>query len=431
LTASQPSREPRLPPRQNGLEVFARSTPYPQGPSKLTRHLPMPWKRRMRCGLLSIYSLTIALASGCGVPPTPDASTPLTRVTPTSNPEASPSFEAAGGWEELSEPSAQGRVSSVGAITNDGAAFWGGGTSQDATDLADGALFDVAGRSWSRIPSAPIGPRSSPVVAWTGNELIVWGGFQPGSESASDDGARYNPRTNVWTTLPLSPIPGRIGAWTGDSFLVVSTVPDADATRLTAATWDPSSDGWQLGAEIRMPSGHDPAWAWTGTELVVFLYGDDIAVGPAGARYDPHEDAWTPTAPSPVDPLNTPPAFWVGDEVYVLSGASSAARGMAANAAYDPALDAWRAIEGPNASGFSLTEPPPAATNRGVFFFGNRPIEYIVASNVWLPAPPAPNGPRRIPGAAPAAGGGVVVWGGVTEPGQPALSSALLYETPD
>jgi len=74
--------------------------------------------------------------------------------------------------------------------------FWGGIVAKGTSALADGAVFDLATATWTKLPTvgAPIA-RGAASAVWTGTEAIVWGGYPGGSGTIAplSDGKIYRP----------------------------------------------------------------------------------------------------------------------------------------------------------------------------------------------------------------------------------------------
>ena len=61
---------------------------------------------------------------------------------------------------------------------------WGG---FDTAPQADGALYNPADNTWTRVPAGPLAPRQGQAMVWTGQQLLLWGGQGAGGKLA--DGA--------------------------------------------------------------------------------------------------------------------------------------------------------------------------------------------------------------------------------------------------
>ena len=148
---------------------------------------------------------------------------------------------------------------------------WGGWAPPRAA-LGDGAVLDLARKSWKKMSAAGApSPRLDPTaVAWTGSRLLIWGGRSaptwPGPLRALGDGAQYDPARDRWT--PMSPVnapaprTGATVAWTGRRLVVVGGVPDQSgaATLGDGGVYDPVADRWTPlqapGGDVVLPKGN-------------------------------------------------------------------------------------------------------------------------------------------------------------------------------
>jgi hypothetical protein len=131
---------------------------------------------------------------------------------------------------------------------------WGGWLHKTGV-LGDGALLDVARKSWRKMSAtgAP-SPRLEPTaVAWTGSRLLVWGGRQatttPGSVHLLGDGALYDPATDRWRPMSAvnapSPRTEATVAWTGRKLVVVGGGSQVGGPPLRdGGIYDPATDRW-------------------------------------------------------------------------------------------------------------------------------------------------------------------------------------------
>jgi hypothetical protein len=111
--------------------------------------------------------------------------------------------------------------------------FWRGGKWAASTYYTDGAIYNPASNSWTKINStgAP-SPCMLASVIWTGREMIVWGGDYSGYIERGD-GAHYDPYTDTWTPTAasnaLSPRYWHEVVWTG-SEMTLWGGKEADST---------------------------------------------------------------------------------------------------------------------------------------------------------------------------------------------------------
>jgi hypothetical protein len=138
-----------------------------------------------------------------------------------------------------------------------------GGWGHTLRTLGDGAVLDIARKSWRKMSAAGApSPRLEPVVAWTGSRLVVWGGR--------------------FASSPATP---------------VTVLADG-------AQYDPAADRWKPMSQVDAPSPRvEPVMAWTGRKLVVVGGSAQLGGTPLrdGAIYDPATDRWTHVDPLPGD----------------------------------------------------------------------------------------------------------------------------------
>jgi hypothetical protein len=206
---------------------------------------------------------------------------------------------------------------------------------------------------WSELPPPPE-VRSGAATAWTGSELLVWGGYEyvGGNEDPDDGGFAFDARTRTWSELPPSPLGGRSDpafAWTGRELLVwggwdggFRTPPYFD----DGAAFDPVTANWRMlpPAPIDARSAFS---VWNGEEMIVWGSTERTSRRLDGAAYDPITNAWRSIADGPID-ITDGSAVWTGDEMIVfgaaLDGNNHADTQTAVAAAYDPEADTWREL---------------------------------------------------------------------------------------
>ena len=131
---------------------------------------------------------------------------------------------------------------------------WGGWAIRAGGAQGDGAVLDLAHKSWKKISSlnAP-SPRLDPMVAWTGKRLLIWGGrfatWPPASARTLGDGAAYDPATDRWTPMSTenapSPRTDAVVAWTGRKLVVLAGAPEIGGKPLRdGGIYDPATDRW-------------------------------------------------------------------------------------------------------------------------------------------------------------------------------------------
>lgn len=118
------------------------------------------------------------------------------------------------------------------------------------------------------------------------------------------DGARYS-TARGWSSIPNAPVRGRLAVGVDGALVAVSVTTALGSTRLQAMLYDVARDTWRNVTATDLPEGHDPAWAWTGQELCVFVFSEEEGVRTIGACYAPASDIWSHAATSLLDPLGT------------------------------------------------------------------------------------------------------------------------------
>ena len=244
--------------------------------------------------------------------------------------------------------------------------------------------------TWRRIAHSPLSGRTGAASAWTGKELLIWGGdaFDGSTSEYTPNGAGYDPVVDRWRRLPAAPITGRVGAfgvWTGTAFLVwggYGRHGETETPVLDGALYDPVEERWELlpAAPIDRSEAATTA-TWTGTELVVFS-----ARMRSGAALDLGTRRWRPIQPPLFDPgdSNTPAFAWTGTELLVLGyPVDDVDTSMAWAAAWNPETDTWRALPDP---GFRSMQGGPAVwTGHEMVVLWEANRAFDPATNRWRP----------------------------------------------
>lgn len=227
-----------------------------------------------------------------------------------------------GTWRWMSAAPIAGRTSYVALATDRGTLVWGGDIGREATM---GAIYDVAKDKWKKIARAPGVDRLGVAAASSGREVFFWGGFRGWRELA--DGLRYDTRRDRWSRIPAAPIDasGGVGAWTGETFVVVSS-------KAQSAAWDPSVREWRRLPDPPLPVGHLES-VWTGRELIVLGIAEGGVETVVGAALDPKSWTWRRIADVPYDGLTLGIRPVWTDKAMLFAGHS-----------YDPVADRWRVL---------------------------------------------------------------------------------------
>ena len=158
-------------------------------------------------------------------------------------------------WMALAAPAPLGvRSRYAVALVRRRLLVWGGWMHAVGV-LGDGAVLDLAHRSWKKMAAtgAP-SPRLEPTaVAWTGSRFLIWGGrvatTAPGSVRLLGDGALYDPAADRWTPMSAAGAPApRTDAtvvWTGRKLVVVGGNGGAGGPALAGGgVYDPATNRW-------------------------------------------------------------------------------------------------------------------------------------------------------------------------------------------
>ena len=208
----------------------------------------------------------------------------------------------------------------------------------DGTILVLGALagntFVTTGEAWSWTPATETGWRARPsmpagfecgaaAVGVIDGVVVIAGGLGGGAVSRV---VSFDPATDTWATdLPAMPVERDHGcAGVIDGTLYVAAGRDASIRALepTVLAYRPGQ-GWTTRAPIPTPRG-GVACGVIGGRLIVAGGEGNGAAGSAGVfaqveAYDPAVDAWTALEPMPV-PRHGMGAAVVGDRLYVPGG---------------------------------------------------------------------------------------------------------------
>lgn len=209
--------------------------------------------------------------------------------------------------------------------------------------FADGAHYDLASGSWSRLPDGPLAGRVRAATAWTGSELLIAGGAGA-NWAVFADGAAFDPSHWVWRPLPPLPDGGRrlsTSCWTGDR-LVIFGGYDPDGTPAPAViALDPTASEWEARAFDPIGRNPTPAVVWDGTRCIAWGGYEPDSVRPS--LYDPQRDEWRVGAPAPLQPRVGHIAIPIAGRVLVWGGEVHD-RGFADGAWYNPTADTWEPI---------------------------------------------------------------------------------------
>jgi len=270
--------------------------------------------------------------------------------------------------------------------------LWGGvQATPSQTTQADGAVYDPALKTWTLVatvgnPSARAG--FAAVWSTTTNEMLVWGGCTTTTSvsactAVSANGHAYDPATNKWSTMPAAPtgFSGRYRpafAWTGTEMVIWGGMTSTGVFAKDGARYDPKTKTWTKFPDPTIDGRYDTANAWSGKELIAWGgYGTLVSaayVRDDGARYQPGA-SWTVMS-TPGTTLSSPKRFaaqswFASGRLYVWSGAATSLA-VAEGAYYDPTLDKWTTMPS--------TDAPSSRCRAAVAWTGTEAIVYGGAS---------------------------------------------------
>jgi hypothetical protein len=347
------------------------------------------------------------------------------------------------GWSRLPDAPIAPRSEYAAVWTGKQMIVWGGYSWDGSFPLisrtyGDGAAYDPATRTWTKLAAGPLAARTGSVAVWTGKDMLIFGGVS--SSGAYSDGAAYDPASNTWRKL--APIPGSLGnltasgsyaVWTGKLMVAWGFFGNGGSGAhgggsLAAATYNPAANSWTTGTAAPSEAPVFGHAFWTGKQMIVwgFSPGSEHLEGFA---YNPATRRWSVLPPSPLGLARRASmlAVWTG-KYLVVGGGNSLVCGshhpiclQKDAAAYDPATGTWKRL--PDAPvGFEGDGQGPGGTVPGIWtgasvitiedgVAGGRPLSLDLATMRWSLGPNAP-----VPGRQDAhelwTGSEVLVWGG-------------------
>ena len=334
--------------------------PRTQGPGRLATRLGV-------ClATLALAACTIRFNNPVAnvFPATAASTNPSTSSSPSSSPSpgSSPSPSiftngAPGSWTTLGSTGAPSARSEYTAVwTGSKMVVWGGETASGSTNT--GGIYDPVSGSWVSTDTTsaglPTARKTLPGGLFFDGKLWIYG---------PDNGGVLNLETNTWSTnyggFRSSGNPNQPSSrmdfamvWTGSELLVWGGVTPGSPTLLNnGASYDPTLDSWTLLAGAGAPTARaGSAYAWTGSDFLIFGGVNATSVLGDGAKYNPATLTW-----SAISATNAPAArkdaltAWSGRELLVFGGADVSDAPLRSAALYNPLTDSWRSISDPGA----------------------------------------------------------------------------------
>jgi len=186
-------------------------------------------------------------------------------------------------------------------------------------------------------------------TCWTGSKWIVWGGFNAGESVRISDGAMFDPALNTWTRMSTQNEPTARNefqcVWLGDRMWLYGGLQQNGQRPTEVFFYNPVTDQWSQGSSVNGPGSRSVHSAcWTGTEVIVFGGYNGGAWVNTGARDNPTTDTWRSMAPNPQRTGWGDHCFaWTGTEMIIAGGNDTvtATTGINKAARYNPVLDNW------------------------------------------------------------------------------------------
>ncbi len=300
-----------------------------------------------------------------------------------------------GSTSMVGQPTSRGNHSAV--WTGSRMIVWGG--EDTAQQFSTGGVYDPAGNSWAAITAtnAPTSRRDQTAV-WTGQEMVVWGGYgvlptgEPGYPHA---GGRYRLSTDSWLPINIGDAPpGRVSqafAWTGTQLVVWGGERWLEYLQ-GGGRFDPTLGVWLPMSTTNAPPL--PRYArsnvWSGSELLIWGGKWTNAEYTDGNRYDPITDTWhTITTSGAPEARSAHVALWTGSRMLIWGGDGSP-YGLITGGLYDPGTDSWEATSTIGAPR-GRANPAAAWVGNEMFVWGGRDVGiylndgafYNPATGVW------------------------------------------------
>jgi hypothetical protein len=269
-------------------------------------------------------------------------------------------------WRRIANSPLAGRSEAFIAWTGSQVLIWGGQKRESLTgfgdEFSDGALYDPAKDTWKPMAAWPLAERFGARAVWTGKRLVVWGGASAAAGKDPPplaDGAAYDPADNTWTKLPTAPLAGRVAPLAGargDAALFSwgpGEVRDGKRVPVSdSALYDSGSNRWLPAAAA--PAPPKQTWCLDPPGCVGVDAGSRVVFAGQGLAWDAAGNRWAGLAPGPfADPfLEGKAQVWTGSRVMFWGGGTTdstlgdapPATVTAAGAAYDVAADRWEGL---------------------------------------------------------------------------------------
>ncbi len=213
-------------------------------------------------------------------------------------------------------------------------------------------VFDVAERTWSQLPDAPV--RWTHInLAVVGATLYLVGGLEGTQFTARGDSFALDPVTHTWgprEALPVGAARGAAGVVTAAGRVYLLGGASTTGALATCLEYDLLADAWSALPDLPAPRSHPAAMRMTDGTLIVggglasldssVPRGEVWALSPPGVA----NRVWQPRTSVPSD-VRGGCAYGVVLGELVCAGGESGLGARSAVQSYDPYLDQWTARE--------------------------------------------------------------------------------------
>ncbi|MFT4109189.1 hypothetical protein, partial [Propionicimonas sp.] len=268
----------------------------------------------------------------------------------------------------------QGRAATPGSAND--AELCAASLPSPGRSLADGARYDPASDSWTRIADAPSPlPGGQGVVA--GDAIYV----RTGDENPRL--FRYDLAADAWTQIPAPDgrIVGQLVSRGGELYATTTAIRCLKDHCGWLQHWDAAAGAWADATALPAGDWQGEAWVAATTDAVVLIR-STRGGGAVGSVL--RDGAWRQV---PALPLRSPDWLGVAGDLIVLVGGDQAAYTL------DPSDPVWRRVPDAPGRGGLLGADPPLGAPR--FTDGNRVSVggdlYDPATGAWTDVPPLPN----------------------------------------
>ncbi len=274
--------------------------------------------------------------------------TPTAAVSPQATPQSGP-------WTPLADYPMAVFNNAVAYDDATGKVYSVAGLVKDAGEIANGYVYDPAGRTWRPIADLPRATEAPTAVSLNGTLYVIGGWDVRSGELLSAFGSvyAYDPATNTWSHRADLPeqVGGARAVALGGRVYVIGGSSDGVSGSSAVFRYDPTRNTWTQVADYPVPVAANGCAAINGQVVCAGGFSSNGNPTRTTYRYDPGTDSWSRGADMPYDDWGMTYSG-AGGKLQVAGGitdANSDATNQAAQ--YDPVGDTWSAL--PNANDVS------------------------------------------------------------------------------